>query len=94
LKEYGDKLSEGNKSAIETALAGLRTAHQSQDVAAIDAASEQLNNAWTAASTEMYNAANAGGAAKGQPTGEAGQAQGDSSANDKDVQDVNFEEVK
>lgn len=97
LKEYGDKLSEGNKSAIETAVAALRTAHQSQDVAAIDAASEQLNNAWAAASTEMYNAANAGGGAQpnGYPGGDAtdGQA-GGSAGNDKDVQDVNFEEVK
>ena len=27
LKEYGEKLSEANKTAIETALSGLRTAH-------------------------------------------------------------------
>lgn len=97
LKEYGDKLSEGNKSAIEGALATLKTAHQSGDVAAIDSASEALNNAWAAASTEMYNAANAGGEPTGYPGGEAGNGQsdgGNAGASDKDVQDVNFEEVK
>ncbi|SDM29532.1 molecular chaperone DnaK [Siphonobacter aquaeclarae] len=97
LKEYGDKLSEGNKSAIEGALTTLKTAHQSGDVAAIDSASEALNNAWAAASTEMYNAANAGGEPTGYPGGEATNGQsdgGNAGASDKDVQDVNFEEVK
>jgi molecular chaperone DnaK len=48
LKEYGEKLSEGNKTAIEGALAELRTAHASRDIASIDASLEKLNNAWMA----------------------------------------------
>jgi molecular chaperone DnaK len=88
LKEYGEKLSEANKSAIETAVAQLKTAHQAQDLAGIDAAMELLNNAWQAASGEMYNAANAGQAQSQE--GETG-----SSANQQEpVTDVNFEEVK
>ena len=51
LKEYGDKLSEGNKTAIEAHLANLRTAHGSRDAAAIDTALEGLNAAWATAST-------------------------------------------
>jgi molecular chaperone DnaK len=54
LKEYGEKLSEGNKTAIEGALAELKIAHASQDLAAIDSGIEKLNTAWTAASQEMY----------------------------------------
>jgi molecular chaperone DnaK len=56
LKEYGEKLSEGNKTAIEGALAELKVAHASQDLAGIDAGLEKLNTAWTAASQEMYAA--------------------------------------
>ena len=96
LKEYGDKLSEGNKSAIESALTTLRTAHGSRDVAAIDSALEALNTAWTAASTEMYNATNTAGASpdgQGQPGGN-GQDNGSGSERDKEVKDVDFEEVK
>ena len=96
LKEYGDKLSEGNKSAIESALTTLRTAHGSRDVAAIDSALEALNTAWTAASTEMYNATNTAGASpdgQGQPGGN-GQDNGSDSERDKEVKDVDFEEVK
>ncbi|MCU0355387.1 MAG: molecular chaperone DnaK [Cytophagales bacterium] len=90
LKDYGDKLSEGNRSAIESALTDLRNAHGTRDAAAIDAAMEKLNNAWQAASQEMYNAA---GAASGpQPGADAGQGQPNASGKDE-VTDVDYEEV-
>lgn len=94
LKEYGDKISEGNKSAIENALASLKTAHASKDVTAIDAAVEGLNNAWANASQEIYNATNGA-----QPTDEPSSPNGQNghttdSKVDADVTDVNFEEVK
>ena len=101
LKEYGDKLSEGNKSNIENALAQLKTAHGAKDVAGIDAAIEGLNNAWSAASQEMYAAtqgqpggapgADFGGAAGGP--GQAGNGQGGAAAGDGGVTDVDYEEV-
>ena len=86
LKEYGDKLSDANKSAIETAVAKLKEAHSAQDLAGIDAAMNDLNNAWQAASGEMYNAANAG---QGNPGAQAGGGNPE-----EPVTDVNFEEVK
>ena len=86
LKEYSDKLSEGNKTAIEGALAELKVAHASQDLASIDAGLEKLNMAWTAASQEMYAAGN---------TGEAGQNPAEpTDSNDGGAEDVAFEEVK
>ncbi len=92
LKEYGDKLSADNKTAIEGALAELRTAHQGQDVAGIDAAMETLNTAWQAASQEMYAASPEGDPTAGAPNGANGAAPEGSDA--EDVTDVNFEEVK
>lgn len=89
LKEYGEKLSEGNKTAIEGALAELRTAHASRDIASIDASLEKLNNAWMAASQEMY--AQGGDAA--QPTGDAGQS-ANAGGGSSQAEDVPFEEVK
>ena len=98
LKEYGDKLSEGNRTAIEAALATLRTAHASRDAAAIDTALEGLNAAWATASQELYNATNGAGA---NPTDGAGfTGNGDGSANGQgqptgdNVSDVPYEEVK
>ncbi len=87
LKEYGDKLSEGNKSAIESALAELRAAHGTKDLAAIDAAMEKINAAWQAASQEMY-------AAGATPGADGGQQAGSTATADEGVTDVNFEEVK
>jgi molecular chaperone DnaK len=87
LKEYGEKLSEGNKTAIEGALAELKVAHAAQDLAGIDAGLEKLNTAWTAASQEMYAA---GAEAEG---GEPAQS-ADANASDGGAEDVSFEEVK
>lgn len=94
LKDYGDKLSEGNKTAIEDALTKLREAHGKQDTAAIDTAMEALNTAWQAASQEIYaaqQAAEGAGGDAGQGAAPGGEAEGGSS--DSDVSDVEFEEV-
>jgi len=45
LKEFGDKISADKKAPIETALSKLKEAHKSQDVAGIDAALAEMNNA-------------------------------------------------
>ncbi len=92
LKELGDKIPADKKAPIESALEDLKAAHKDQNIEAIDRAIEALNNAFHAASQDMYNAANAAGA-----QGEAGPqgAQGSSQANAGDnVTDVDFEEVK
>ena len=90
LKEFGDKLSEANKSGIEAALEKLREAHKSADIAAIDAAMEGMNEAWEGASQEMYAASQAAGAQGGEPGPDAGADQ----TADADVSDVEFEEVE
>jgi molecular chaperone DnaK len=89
LKEYGDKLSDGNKSSIESALATLKEAHQSQNIEGIDAAMDGLNKAWEAASSEMYNAAGAEG---GQPGQDANAGANEGTTGDG-VSDVDYEEV-
>jgi len=90
LKEFGEKLSDDKKAPIETALDNLRKAHASQEISAIDAAMEQINEAWKNASEEMYKAQAEAGASG---DGGAGAAQGDAGAA-SDVTDVEFEEVK
>ncbi|MFT7421494.1 MAG: molecular chaperone DnaK [Arcticibacterium sp.] len=95
LKEYGDKLSEPNKSAIEGALTELKAAHATADLTAIEGAMEKINAAWQAASQEIYAAEQATGG--GDPTGaapgpDAGPDAG-APSEDEGVTDVNFEEV-
>ncbi len=93
LKEYGDKIPADKKGTIETALNKLKEAHKTQDIAVIDTAVTDLNNAWTAASEEMYKATQDG--AQQQPgadgSANAGSQQGGKNDN---VEDAQFEEVK
>lgn len=92
LKEFGDKLSEGNKSAINGALEKLKEAHKSQDGAAIDTAMAAINAAWQAASQEMYAA---GGNQAGSPGAGAGENTNGSAntSNGTEATDVPYEEV-
>ncbi|MDX1829870.1 MAG: molecular chaperone DnaK [Lutibacter sp.] len=93
LKEFGDKLSADKKTPIENALAELKKAYESKDLAQIDAAMEKINEAWKAASEEMYKAEQAGQQqAQGAPTGDAGNAEPKNEGDN--VEDVDFEEVK
>jgi molecular chaperone DnaK len=90
LKEYGDKIPADKKSTIETALNKLREAHKSQDINRIDPAVTELNNAWTAASEELYKASQQGGP---QPGAENGGQQNTGNAGEN-VTDAEFDEVK
>ncbi|WP_339901701.1 molecular chaperone DnaK [uncultured Cyclobacterium sp.] len=95
LKEFGDKLSEGNKTAVNGALEQLKAAHQSQDLAAIDSGMEALNTAWSAASQEMYSQTQGAEGAAGQPGPDAATADdaGDG-VSDVDYEEVNEEDKK
>ncbi|HEU0110788.1 MAG TPA: Hsp70 family protein, partial [Flavisolibacter sp.] len=89
LKEYGDKIPADKKGTIETALNKLKEAHKTQDINQIDPAVTELNNAWTAASEELYKATQEGGA---QPGADAGQQT--SGQTGENVTDAEYEEVK
>ena len=90
LADYGDKISEENKKPIDEALAKLKEAHASGDLAAIDVAMEALNKVWESASQEIY-AAQASAEAAGGATGqEAPEEEGKA---EPDVSDVEYEEV-
>ncbi|MGI9531362.1 molecular chaperone DnaK, partial [Lutimonas sp.] len=94
LKEFGEKLSADKKAPIESSLEELKKAHESKDLALIDAAMEKINEAWKAASEEIYKAQQESQAGGAQPGPDAGAAPEAGEAGADDVQDVDFEEVK
>ena len=94
LKELGDKLPADKKPGIEAALQKLKDAHKSGDITAIDAAMNEMNEAWQSASAQMYQ--QTGGAQPGagaQQDPNTGGAQ-NSNGGKEDIQDADFEEVK
>ena len=93
LKEFGDKIPEDKKNTIESALSKLKEAHKNQDVDGIDAATKEVNDAFQAASQDIYNAQQPQGGA-GANTGASAGGNGEAKAKDEEVTDVDFEEVK
>lgn len=82
VKEFSDKLTEDDKSAINSDLDALRKAHSEKDITAIDEASQKLNSTWATISTRLY-----------QETQSEPQASNTESGNG-DVEDTSYEEVK
>ena len=92
LKESGDKLPADVKAEVEAAVEKLKTAHKAQDVAAVDAAIAELNNA----AQKMYAAQQQAGPQPGagaQADSQQSQ-QSTSNGNNDNIQDADFEEVK
>ena len=88
LKEYGEKIPADKKTTIEDGLNKLKEAHAARDFAAMDSAQAALQEAWNAASGDMYNQGQAPDAEGQASNGEA------STENAQDAEDVDFEEVK
>ncbi|MEY3059550.1 MAG: molecular chaperone DnaK [Bacteroidota bacterium] len=89
LTEFGEKIPAEKKSVIDAALNKLKEVHKTQDLAAIEAATKELNDAWMAASQDMYNASQGAPGAEAQQPGAGGQQAGT-----ENVTDAEFEEVK
>ncbi|MBK8700099.1 MAG: molecular chaperone DnaK [Saprospiraceae bacterium] len=87
LSEFGEKIPAEKRAAIDTALAQLKEAHKNQDVDLINSTTKALNDAFMAASQDIYAAQQ--NAQQGQPGG------GDSAGTaTDDITDVEFEEVQ
>ena len=80
IKEFGDKLSDSNKSDLESVLGELKEAHKAGDVDKIDSTMGKLNETWSRISTEIYSQTSQ---TPPQPEGQT-----------EETQDVSYEEVK
>ncbi|MBQ9227713.1 MAG: molecular chaperone DnaK [Eubacterium sp.] len=86
LSENGDKFSSDDKSALETKLAALKSAIESDNVDAMKSAQEDLTNKFYEVSQKLYQAA---GGEQGAPQGNPFEgAQADQGYTDADYNDV------
>jgi molecular chaperone DnaK len=83
LADYGDKVSEADKSAIEAAVAALKTALEGDDAETIKAKTNELAEASMKLGEAMYKESQAA----------ADDGDGDARTKNEDVVDVDFEEV-
>ena len=100
LKDYGDKVSEEDKSKIESAIAALRSAIESGDLAQLKTKIEELKQASYKLAEEVYKNANPEDPTQGQPgPGFEGSQEEQSGGNAEEnkasdnVEDVDYEVV-
>ena len=91
LKEFGDKVSEDEKQAIENAVKDLREAVEGDDTEAIKGKTEALAQASMKLGEAMYKASQEAEAADAEPTDAGTPPPGEST--DSKVVDADFEEV-
>ncbi|HQR41993.1 MAG TPA: Hsp70 family protein, partial [Gemmatales bacterium] len=89
IKDMGDKLAENDKAPLTSAIERVRTAAKGEDVAAMKAAMESLQQASHAMSQQMYKAAQPGAGAE-----PAGAGPGAADKGKDDVIDAEYEVKK
>ena len=80
LADLGDKISDEEKATIQAAVDNLKEVNKGTDIAAIKAATEEVQKAFYAVSEKLYQQAN--------PQGQSGAAQGDDGVVDADYETV------
>ena len=93
LKEFGEKLNAETKGKVESANERLKEAIKGGNISTIKNAMETLNNAWNEASSQMYQQATSGGQGGPQAGPQGGPTGGASKADEKKVEDAQFEVV-
>ena len=89
LDEAGEKATDEEKAAIESAISEAETALKGDDKAAIESATTKLTEASSSLAQKMY-AEQAASGAEGEPQAQSAEQSGSS----EDVVDAEFEEVK
>ncbi|WP_262693433.1 molecular chaperone DnaK [Kordiimonas aquimaris] len=93
LDEHKDKVTEEDKTAIEAAIAELRTSLEGEDADAIKQKTEALAQASMKLGEQIYKESQEAGQSEAQQADAAAKASEAGEAKDDDVVDVDFEEV-
>jgi molecular chaperone DnaK len=94
--EHGDKVGAEEKSAIETAIAELKSVREGEDVSDIQAKSQTLAQASMKLGEAMYKASQeeaASGASGGDTGDDSGSRESGATGSNEDVVDADFEEI-
>ena len=89
IKEYGEKISETEKTSLNETMDKLKQAHAIKDIPEVEKLTNELNEKWNGISTKMYQSAST----QNQGTQGTGESKAEEKPKD-DVTDVDFEEVK
>jgi molecular chaperone DnaK len=88
MKDFGEKLTESEKTTLNETLDKLKTAHKDQKIDELEPLSKELNEKWNIISTRLYQNTEQ---SQSEPQPEP---QTSESKKDDNVTDVDFEEVR
>ena len=94
LDEYKDKLDDGEKKTLKDSIAKVKTAKDGSNLDDLKSAMDELNTAWSAVASKMYEAAKDDGPT---PDGEASKSEPkkrkSKKKDDAEIEDADFEVV-
>ncbi|MBH31294.1 MAG: molecular chaperone DnaK [Candidatus Marinimicrobia bacterium] len=90
IKEFDEKLDDGEKKRLEKALEGLKTASAGSNIEDIKSATESLNSVWNEVAAKMYESSKEAETQAPPPPGDTGEA---GQSDDKEIEDADFEVV-
>ncbi len=94
LEEHKDKLDESEKKSLEDAVAKVKTAKDGSSADDLKSAMDELNTAWSAVASKMYEAAKEEGPAPGAEAPQGEPKKGKSKKkDDAEIEDADFEVV-
>jgi molecular chaperone DnaK len=95
LKEHADKISAGDKQAVEEAVSALKSVKDSEDIGEINSKAEHVSKVWSKVAEDLYKAAAAAGQAGPEegPGAGPGGPQASASEGGEEAVDADFKVV-
>jgi len=93
IDEYKDKLSKEEKKALEDAVSKVKTAKESSNSDDLKTAVDELNNAWNAVASKMYETAKEPGATDNSKETKSKSKTKSKKKDDAEIEDADFEVV-
>ena len=93
IDEYKDKLSKEEKKALEDAVSKVKTAKESSNSDDLKTAVDELNNAWNAVASKMYETAKEPGATDNSKETKSKSKTKSKKKDDVEIEDADFEVV-
>ena len=93
LDEYKDKLDESEKKSLQDAVDKLKAAKNGEDIESLKSSLDDLNNAWNAVASKMYDSAKEDGSPQANQATSSKKKGKNKKNDDAEIEDADFEVV-
>ena len=93
LEEYKDKLDESEKKSLQDSVDKLKAAKDGEDIESLKSSLDELNNAWNAVASKMYDSAKEDGSPQANEATSSKKKGKNKKKDDAEIEDADFEVV-